>query len=677
MTTGFLGAVASDGGVRFTLYSAHAERVLLCLFDRPEDSTPARRVELRRTAGAIWQTVEDVPIGQLYGYQVFGPHQPKAGHRFNASKLLIDPWARAITGEPSADPALFSFDPVGWPAAGWEERSSDLGFSSRDSAAAMPKCVVVDPSFDWREDRPPRTPWEETVIYECHVRGMTRQHPEVPESLRGTYLGLAEPSVVEHLRSLGVTAIELLPVHQIAREPHLMSKGLPNSWGYSTLGFFAPHAGYATGGLGQQVVEFKEMVRRLHAAGIEVILDVVYNHTAEGGRLGPTLSLRGIDNTTYYRLRRDSRRSYEDSTGCGNTLDFRQPAVRALVLGSLRYWVGEMHVDGFRFDLAPVLGRDGGAADPDAFNPNAALFQAIASDPVVSRVKLIAEPWDLGRDGYQLGRFPGSWAEWNDRYRDASRRFWRGDGGAGELAARLAGSRDLFPPGAGRSVNFVTSHDGFTLRDLVSYEHKHNEANLENNRDGNDHNLSRNWGHEGPSDDPSIRQDRDRARRNLLATLLLSRGVPMLLAGDELGRSQRGNNNAYSQDNEISWVDWSQTGEDQEFLDFVRRLIALRREHPGLRTAGEGALSFWLPNGSQLGRNEVANGEQRAMAMWVSEGSELLLLANGSASEVTFRLPAEGGGWIEVLETAQPRFEPGSGSRFVVAPYSLKLLRRS
>ncbi len=677
-SNGALGAVLTRAGVRFRVYSAHAEKVRLCLFDAPGDAVPARRVELFRAGGDVWQVeLEDVGPGQLYGYQVAGPHEPQSGHRFNASKLLVDPWARAITGEPAADASLFGFLPVGWPSPLWRQHSSELSFSGHDSAGAMPKCVVTDPGFDWRGDQPPRTAWSDTVLYECHVKGMTRRHPGVEERLRGTYLGLAQAPVVEHLLALGVTAVELLPIHQIAREHHLMERGMANYWGYSTLGYFAPHAGYATGGRGQQVVEFKEMVRRLHEAGIEVILDVVYNHSAEGGRLGPPLSLRGIDNRGYYRLPRRSPRRYLDVTGCGNTLATGQPVVRELILGSLHYWVEEMHVDGFRFDLAPALARDGVTGD---FDPAADLLREIEEDPVLSGVKLISEPWDAAPGGYQLGNFPTSWAEWNDRYRDAARRFWRGDGGAQELARRMAGSGDVFGArGPRSSLNFVTCHDGFTLRDQVSYEHKHNDANGEGNRDGSDNNLSRNWGHEGPSDSPEVNAVRDRARRGLLATLLLSRGVPMLLGGDELGRTQHGNNNAYCQDNETSWVDWSGIEHDGagDFLAFVRRLLTLRREHPSLRRMSPAEdLRFRLPDGRDLGQ---AEGDPRALAMLAPAvepaAGDLLLLLNGTGGDVVFELPDAANNWAELLDTSREGGVSG-GPRERVAAFSLRLLRR-
>ena len=652
-------------GAHFALVSRHATAIELCLFDRPEDAVPRRRFTLDRTGADTWHRhVDGISAGQLYGYRVSGPWAPQDGHRFNPSKLLVDPWARAITGEPRHDPALYAFD-------------GDPGhsYSSRDSAGVMPKSVVIDPVFDWRGDRPPRCPWSEMVIYEAHVKGLTMRHPEVPTELRGTYLGLASTPVVEHLLTLGVTAVELLPVHQIAREPHLAAKGLANYWGYSPLAFSAPHAGYARGGLGKQVDDFKTMVRGLHRAGLEVILDVVYNHTAEGGHAGPTLSFRGLDNRLFYRLEPRNRRRYRDVTGCGNTLDLGEPRVRELVLDSLRFWVREMHVDGFRFDLATALGREHGG-----FDPSAELFRAIAADPDLSRVKLIAEPWDLGPDGYQLGRFPDTWAEWNDRYRDAVRHFWRGSGGSGELAHRLAGSPDLYgDAGPRRSLGFVTCHDGFTLADLVSYEHKHNLENGEDNRDGHDHNLSRNWGIEGPTDDPEIQALRRRSRQNLLATLLLSRGVPMLLYGDELGRTQGGNNNAYCQDSEISWVDWSRRGSEDDISDLLRRLLELRQEFPSLRggaadgdasdndTSDLPDLCFFHPDGVEILDAAGWEEDPRAFAVLVpaatsgggSEGGkELLLLLNGSEAAVDFELGVDVEDVDEILDTTLPSGAP-------------------
>jgi len=642
------GATWDGEGVHFSLVSEHATGVELALFDSLESPRERRKLSLERRGEQLWGVyVPGLGPGALYGYRVAGPWAPQNGHRFNPSKLLVDPWARAITGEPRHDPSILGHDR--------DARPAELSFDSRDSAAAMPRSVVIDPAFDWGDDRPPRTPWAETVIYETHVRGTTRLHPEIEPRLRGTYLALAEPPVVEHLRSLGVTAIELLPVHQIASEWHLGEKGLRNYWGYSTLGCFAPHAGYATGCRGEQVREFKEMVKRLHAAGFEVILDVVYNHTAESGHLGPTLSLKGVDNASYYRLRAHDRRYYVDTSGCGNSLDVGRPLAAELILESLRYWVGEMRVDGFRFDLAPSLGRHG-----LHFDPRSPLMEEISHDPLLSQVKLIAEPWDLGHHGYQLGRFPPSWAEWNDRYRDAARRFWADFGGGDELPRRLAGSRDLFPEPEVRSsrpINFITCHDGFTLADLVSYERKHNEANGENNRDGNSHNLSRNWGHEGPTADPAIQRVRLRARRNLFATLAFSHGVPMLSHGDELGRTQKGNNNAYCQDNETAWMHWVPGDEDQDFLAFTRRVMELRRRHPLLRSGGR--ISGWTSGGETLGVDRLAERHPKTFGLLIeSEAREepretLLILANGAEHDVECQLPPRPlGAWRELLNTA-------------------------
>lgn len=663
---GALGAIPDMDGVRFALYSKHATAIELCLFENLESRRESSRISLRRRGDDIWSAhVPGARPGQLYGYRVHGPFAPRDGHRFNRTKLLVDPWARAITGEPRSDPSLFGYD---------DPARCDLSFNGRDSVSAMPRCVVVDSSFDWQGVAEPRVSWGETLIYECHVRGLTMRHPEVAPSLRGTYLGLVEPPVIEHLKGLGVTAVELMPVHQIAREPHLMDKGLANYWGYSPLGFFAPHAGYATGVAGQQVAEFKTMVRELHRAGIEVILDVVYNHTAEGHHLGPTLAFRGLDNRTFYSLKRRDRRRYVDYSGCGNALDMTEEVVREFVLDSLRYWAGEMRVDGFRFDLAPALARhDGPGGSTQAFNPKCHLFEAMARDPDLSRVKFIAEPWDLGTDGYQLGGFPPPWAEWNDRFRDTVRHYWHGHGrGSGELAARLAGSEDFFSRrGPMASVHFVTCHDGFTLRDLVSYERKHNEINGEENRDGHGHNLSFAWGVEGPTDDPEILQARDLARRNMLATVFLSRGVPMLLYGDEIGRTQQGNNNAYCQDNEISWIDWSAAGE-MDWLAFVRRLVDLRRRHPALRGAAfDPTPVWWRPDGRAMDGRAMGAADwndHRAFGMGIhGEDGEILLLFNGGQEKVVFQAPAGEGSWTLLLDTAQP----GAGETEVSAPFEL------
>jgi glycogen operon protein len=517
----------------------------------------------------------EVRPGQLYGYRVRGPYEPQAGHRFNPAKLLIDPYAKAIAGTIQWSDARYGYT-IGHPDA-------DLSLDKRDSAAGLPKCVVVDPAFSWGDDMPPKIPWHKTLIYELHVKGFTIRHPNVPPALRGTYTGLTCPPVLNYLRALGITAVELMPVHQFVADEHLVERGLTNYWGYNSIGFFTPDVRYAsTGYLGQQVAEFKTMVKTLHREGIEVILDVVYNHTAEGNHLGPTLCFRGIDNEAYYRLLADDRRYYVDYTGCGNTLDMTHPRVLQIIMDSLRYWVLEMHVDGFRFDLASALARE-----LHEVNRLAAFLDIIHQDPVLSQVKLIAEPWDLGEGGYQVGNFPVLWAEWNGKYRDTVRRYWRGDvGQVSELAYRLTGSSDLYEHGGRRpyaSVNFVTCHDGFTLRDLVSYNTKHNEANGEGNQDGHDDNLSCNYGVEGPTVDPDILDLRARQQRNFLATSILSQGVPMLLAGDEIGRTQLGNNNSYCQDNEMSWMDWKLDHSQRELLEFTRLLIRQFHSHPVLR----------------------------------------------------------------------------------------------
>ncbi len=542
-----LGATWDGEGVNFAIFSENATAVQLLLFDDADGGTPSATVSLQEVTDRVWHAyLPDVRPGDLYGYKIDGPYEPSSGHRFNNRKLLLDPYAKAVSGPIDWDDDLFGYT-VG-------HADEDLSLDPRDSSAKMPKSVVVDPAFTWGDDRPPMTPWNRTVIYEAHVRGMTMQHQGIPPQLRGTYLGIASDPVVDHLLGLGVTAIELMPVHHYVSDRSLEEKGLTNYWGYNSIAFFAPHVGYATGGRGKQVYEFKSMVRTLHRAGIEVILDVVYNHTGEGNQLGPTLSFRGIDNAVYYRLSSEDPRYYADYTGTGNTFNVLHPRAMGLITDSLRYWVTEMHVDGFRFDLAPVLAR----GDEDM--SESTFFEIVSQDPVLSTVKLIAEPWDASPEGYRLGQFPSGWSEWNGAYRDCVRRFWRGDPGVvPELASRLAGSSDIYAP-SGRqtyaSVNFVTCHDGFTLTDLVSYEHKRNEANGEDNRDGSDTNFSRNWGVEGETDSARIQRSRDRMKRNFLATLMLSQGVPMLLGGDEVGRTQAGNNNAYCQDNPISWFNW-------------------------------------------------------------------------------------------------------------------------
>ncbi len=556
-----LGATWDGEGVNFALFSESARAVQLCLFDDATASEPTATITMGEQTDNVWHVyLPDVRPGALYGYRVDGPYEPQRGHRFNASKLLIDPYAKAVSGPIRWSDELFGYT-IGDPEV-------DLSFDTRDSAGAMPKCLVVDPAFTWDDDRSPNTPWNQTVIYETHVRGMTQRHPGVPEHLRGTYLGLASDPIIDHLLGLGVTAVELMPVHHFVADRHLVDQGLTNFWGYNSIAFLAPHVGYATGGLGQQVSEFKSMVRTLHRAGLEVILDVVYNHTGEGNQLGPTLSLRGIDNSVYYRLMPDQPQYHLDYTGTGNSLNILHPRAMGLVTDSLRYWVTDMHVDGFRFDLAPVLVRGYEAGQPSAF------FEIIQQDPVLSKVKLIAEPWDASPDGYQLGQFPTGWSEWNGAFRDCVRRFWRGDPGqVPELASRLTGSSDIYAPSGRRtyaSINFVTCHDGFTLTDLVSYDDKHNEANGEENRDGAQDNVSRNWGAEGPTNSARIQRARDRMKRNFLTTLLFAQGVPMLLGGDEIGRTQQGNNNAYCQDNEVSWFDWDIGESGWDMRNFVR-----------------------------------------------------------------------------------------------------------
>ena len=568
-----LGATSDDEGANFALFSPAATSVDVCLFD---DDGAQTRVPLRESTGHVWHGyVRGVGPGSRYGFRVDGPFDPRKGLRFNANKLLVDPYARALDGEFLLDDAVFGFPAGHDGAVGHDDTVRD----DRDSAPYVPKSVVVRDEFDWSGDRRPNRPWADTVLYETHVRGFTMRHPSVPPELRGTFAGLAHPAAVEHLTSLGVTAIELMPVHHFVSEVGLLRRGLTNYWGYNTLGYFAPHAGFSSSGSrGQQVTEFKQMVKAMHDAGIEVILDVVYNHTAESDELGPTLAFRGIDNAGYYRLR--DGRYYVNHTGTGNTLNLGERHTLALVTDSLRYWVTQMHVDGFRFDLASTLTRSATGVDK-----RSAFLAVVHQDPVLSQVKLIAEPWDLGEGGYQLGGFPPPWSEWNDRFRNSARDFWlRGPTGVRELGTRLSGSSDLYQ-GDGRrpyaSINYVTCHDGFTLHDLVTYADKHNDANHENNRDGPNDNHNWNCGHEGETDDSAVNRIRDRAIRGLLSTMLLSTGVPMLSHGDEIGRTQRGNNNTYCQDNELSWIDW--TNADHALLDFTRRVIALRRAHPVFR----------------------------------------------------------------------------------------------
>jgi isoamylase len=613
-----LGATYDGAGTNFSLFTEAAEAVQLCLFD---DEGQETRVELTEVDAFCWHAyLPEVAPGQHYGFRVHGPWAPEEGHRFNPAKLLMDPYAKVIDGAVQWDRACFPYS-FGDPFS----RNDD------DSAPFVPRSVVHVPYFDWEHDRPPDVPLHETVIYEVHVKGFTRLHPDVPEDLRGTYAGLAHPAAVRHLKDLGVTAVELMPVHQFVHDPHLLEKGLRNYWGYNTLGYFAPHDEYAARRQpSQQVAEFKQMVKALHNDGLEVILDVVYNHTAEGNHLGPMLSFKGIDNAAYYRLVPHDLRYYYDTTGTGNSFNMRHPHSLQLIMDSLRYWITEMHVDGFRFDLAATLARE--LHEVDRLST---FFDLIQQDPVVSQVKLIAEPWDLGEGGYHVGNFPPLWSEWNGRYRDTIRDLWRGGGqSTGEVAYRLTGSPDLYEADTRRpmaSVNFITAHDGFTLLDLVSYNEKHNEENGEENRDGTDDNRSWNCGVEGPTDDPEVQELRDRQRRNFLCTLLLSQGIPMLLGGDEMGRTQGGNNNAYCQDNEISWFDWESP--DDNVFRFTRRLLEIRREHPVFRQRR------WFQGRPIRGIEDIAwlhpNGEEMDDAAWDSGEQTLAVFLNGDA----FRFP--------------------------------------
>jgi isoamylase len=672
-----LGATWDGEGTNFSLFSEHAQRVELCLFDEAGEET---RLPLPERRALNWHCyLPGVGPGQRYGYRVYGPYAPSRGRRFNPAKLLIDPYAKAIDGK--VDWTLANVLP--FPPGDSEDR--DLEPDEQDDARAIPKAVVIDDAFDWEDDRPPRVPFADTVIYETHVKGFTKLHPEVREDLRGTYAGLASEPAVTYLKELGVTAVELLPIHHISDEAFLHEKGLVNYWGYSTIGYLAPHSEYAaTGRGGEQIREFKGVVKALHRAGIEVILDVVYNHTAEGNHLGPMLSFRGVDNSSYYRLSQEDPRYYVDFTGTGNSMNPVHPSVLRLIMDSLRYWVTECHVDGFRFDLAAALARE--FFDVDRLS---AFFDVIHQDPVLSQVKLIAEPWDLGPGGYQVGNFPVLWSEWNGMYRDAMRDFWRGQGNCGDFARRLAGSSDLYQADGREpfaSINFITAHDGFTLADLVSYNDKHNEANLEDNQDGTDDNRSWNCGMEGPSDEPEVRSLRARQRRNFMLTLLLSQGTPMLLGGDEILRTQGGNNNAWCQDNETSWYDWNLDEEAREMHSFTRRLIEFRLRHPVFRrysfleggTARDGSLpdAWWFrADGVKMTRRDWEGGDLvlglflngEAIPTRGPRGERVtddtfVLLFNASDTEREFRLPRQrmGQRWSVEISTADPAAAEGS-----------------
>jgi isoamylase len=627
-----LGATWDGQGTNFAIFSENAEAVDLCLFD---DTGHETRIALKEVENYVWHGyLPEVGPGQRYGFRVHGPYAPEDGHRFNPHKLLIDPYARALDGDVQFSNSIFGYDLQAM-AEEPEREDLDLTVNTLDSAAAMPKGIVVDAAFDWGDDRHPETPWHRTIIYETHVKGLTKLHPDVPADLRGTYAGLAHPVVIDHLKALGITAVELLPVHHFHAFPgHLADTGLRNYWGYDSLGYFAPYAGYsAAGTAGQQVTEFKQMVRALHGAGIEVILDVVYNHTGEGNQLGPTLAFRGIDNAAYYRLVEDNPCYYMDFTGCGNSLNVRHPQVLKLIMDSLRYWVQEMHVDGFRFDLASALARE--LYEVDSL---AAFFDIIHQDPVLSTTKLIAEPWDLGEGGYQVGNFPLLWSEWNGQYRDSMRDFWRDhDCRLGEFAFRMTGSSDLYQANGKlphASINFITCHDGFTLRDLVSYNEKHNAANQEDNRDGESYNRSWNCGVEGETDDPDILALRQKQQRNFLATLMFSQGVPMILAGDEMGRTQRGNNNTYCQDSELSWLNWALSQENQALLEFTRQLIHFRRQHPafarrhwfqGREIFGSGVhdIGWYNPDGGEVTEEQWHDGSAKAIGIFLN-GEEII-----------------------------------------------------
>jgi isoamylase len=690
-----LGATYDGAGTNFSLFSEIATRVELCLFDEHGNET---RVDLPEMTVLCWHGyLPNVGPGQRFGYRVYGPWEPQNGHRCNPNKLLLDPYGKAVDGQVQWNEAVFPY----------HFNDPDNSYNDLDSAPFMPKSVVTNPYFSWDNDRYPRTPWYETIIYEVHVKGFTKRHPGIPEALRGTYAGIAHPAAIKHLKTLGVTAVELLPVHQFVHDAHLVERGLRNFWGYNSIGFLAAHNEYSSGGsVGQQVQEFKQMVKTLHEEGIEVILDVVYNHTAEGNDRGPMLSMKGIDNAAYYRLVDGQRQYYMDYTGTGNSLNMRHPHVLQLIMDSLRYWHLEMHVDGFRFDLASTLARE--LHDVDRLS---AFFDIIQQDPVISQVKLIAEPWDVGEGGYQVGNFPPLWSEWNGKYRDVARDYWRGtDSSIDDLASRFTGSSDLYAPTGRRpyaSINFITAHDGFTLRDLVSYNEKHNEANGENNQDGANDNRSWNCGAEGPTDDVNIHQLRSRQQRNFLTTLLLSIGVPMICGGDEIGRTQFGNNNAYCQDNEVSWFDWENV--DETLYAFTTRLVQFRKTHPNFQRRrwfaerplhGENVsdIGWFKPDGTQMTDADWQNGFARSLGVFLNGDAiptpdrrgeptvddSFYLLFNAWNEALDFRLPEHGWGdrWVKIIDTNDPvpdlrdRPEVHAGESVTVPGYAMLVLKR-
>lgn len=663
-----LGATYDGNGVNFALFAENATGVELCFFDNEESKTESRRIKIKERTHQIWHCyIPDCKPGQLYGYRVHGPYEPTQGHRFNPNKLLIDPYAKAISGTIAWNDALFSYE-IGNP-------DTDLSFSKLDSAPFIPKSVVIDDNFNWEGVKQPKIPYHKSIIYETHVKGFTQLHPQIPEEIRGTYAALGHPVTIEYLKKLGITAVELMPVHHFVSDRHLKEKGLTNYWGYNSIGFFAPDVRYSScKGMGCQVEEFKNMVKELHRAGIEVILDVVYNHTGEGNHMGPTLSFKGIDNVSYYRLTED-KRYYMDYTGTGNTLNTNLPVVLRLMMDSLRYWITVMQVDGFRFDLAATLARE--LHEVDRLS---AFFDIIHQDPVISQVKLIAEPWDIGEGGYQVGNFPPGWSEWNGKYRDCVRDYWRGaDSMLGEFAARFTGSPDLYQGDYRRptaSINFITAHDGFTLHDLVAYNEKHNDANGENNQDGESHNRSWNCGAEGPTDDPEIIELRQKQKRNFLTTLLISQGVPMIVAGDEISRTQQGNNNAYCQDNEISWLDWVKA--DNELLEFTQKLIELRQKHAvfsrrrwfqgqPIKGVGVEDIAWFLPDGSEMTEEHWNNDFAKSLGVFLngkgihavgSKGEQITddhfyIIFNAHYESLEYKLPPAkyGKQWSKILDT--------------------------
>jgi isoamylase len=674
-----LGSTWDGEGVNFAIFSENATAIDLCLFDSATGKE--KKIRIKEVDNHIWHVyVPKLKPGQLYGYRVYGPYEPQNGHRFNPNKLLIDPYAKALSGRVEWNNAIFGYE--------MGNAEEDLSFSEEDSAPYIPKSVVIDPSFKWEGDKAPKIAYHQSIIYEAHVKGLTQLHPDIPEEIRGTYLGIAHPVTIQYLKDLGITAIELMPVHHFVNDGFLRDKGLTNYWGYNTIGFFAPDIKYSnSGNFGGQVNEFKTMVKELHKAGIEIILDVVYNHTAEGNHLGPTISFRGIDNACYYRLAEDKRFCF-DYTGTGNTLNAMLPSVLRLIMDSLRYWILEMHVDGFRFDLASTLARE--LHEVDRLG---SFFDIIHQDPVISQVKLIAEPWDIGEGGYQVGNFPPGWAEWNGKYRDCMRDYWRGaDSVLSEFALRFTGSPDLYKEGYRKptaSINFITAHDGFTLHDLVSYNEKHNEANGENNQDGESHNRSWNCGAEGPTDDADIIALRHKQRRNFLTTLFLSQGVPMLVAGDELGRAQNGNNNAYCQDNELSWINWQDA--DKDLISFTKKLTHFQHAHPvfcrrrwfkGRPIKGSGVedIAWFLPDGNSMSEENWSHDFAKSLGVFLNgkalpgdgpKGERFIdnnfyIVFNAYEGELPYLLPSEefGSAWLKVIDTHENFFEEEGGQSF-------------